>query len=188
MEGLLKNEKYIKIYCQESIFFQDSSIHTSSPSPTSSYFLNSAWWIRFLISVPAEGNKELCFWSDGLIWTLTKCCKPVIPFSCYPAFARPVIQTVSHSLLPADRSPLDRAAAWLHFTSHSPHQRLDWSDLLAHCCPGSAGREVRCAVIQNIIWCFDVFDDVLKGFLVFFFCSSTVVVGGLGFQNLKLTK
>lgn len=76
MEGLLKNQKRIKIYCHSVIFFQDPSNHFfffffPFHFP---FFFFSIWQIRFLVLVPAEGNKELCFWSDDLICTLMKSC------------------------------------------------------------------------------------------------------------------
>lgn len=40
-------------------------------SPFSHSLLN-IWWIMFLIPVPAEGNKELHCWSNGLFVTLMK--------------------------------------------------------------------------------------------------------------------
>lgn len=74
MEGLLKNLKYINICCQGYVFFQNSSNHIFFfffSTPFSRFLLN-IWWIMFLIPVPAEGNKDLHCWSNGLFVTLMK--------------------------------------------------------------------------------------------------------------------
>lgn len=115
------------------------SLHTHPPF-FSSYFLFSVWWIRFLISVPEEGNKELCCWSYSLICTLMKSCKPAIPFICYPAFARPqhpawITRTAPSWLTTSEHGYY--LAAFHQLASRSPHQRLNSSNLLAHVSQGN---------------------------------------------------
>lgn len=119
-----------------------------------SLFFSSIWQIRFLILVPAEGNKELCCWSNDLICTLMNYCSQF-----YHPLATGLLQ--ASPKLRADPSPLwTWCCCPAAGAGRAPHQRLDCSDLLAHvllretdkpCRKRNASRKARSVIIQNVI-------------------------------------
>lgn len=171
MEGLLKSLKCINICCQGYIFFQNSSIYLflffSFPF---SLFLFNIWWTMFPSPVPAEGNKELRCWSNGLFVTLMKYYSQLYhplatrcwqgPRSHPEALSWPITSLNKLLLLPSRgcTSPASCPGG------QAAHQSLGCAALSAHVSPGkvrktcrkrNAGRKDWSVLIQNIIPCFE---------------------------------
>lgn len=131
------------------------------------FSFSSIWQIRFLILVPAEGNKELCCRSNDLICPLMKYCRQLYHPLATRRLGGPDIQpgalswpiaSLNLALLPGCGST--SLASWPG--SRPPHQSLGCSDLLAHASlretykpcrkrKRNAGKKAQSVVIQNII-------------------------------------
>lgn len=140
-----------------------------------SLFLFNIWWTMFPSPVPAEGNKELRCWSNGLFVTLMKYYSQLYhplatrcwqgPRSHPEALSWPITSLNMLLLLPSRgcTSPASCPGG------QAAHQSLGCAALSAHVSPGkvrktcrkrNAGRKDRSVLIQNI--------DVLKVVCCFF--------------------
>lgn len=129
------------------------------------FFLFNIWWIMFPIPVPAEGNKELLCWSNGLFVTLmkyygqlyhalaTRCWRG--PKSHPEALSWPI--TPLNMLLLPSRGCTSPASCP---GGQAAHQSLGCAALSAHvstskmckpCKKRKVGKKDRAVFIQNII-------------------------------------
>lgn len=161
-------------------------------SPFSLFLLN-IWWIMFLISAPAEGNKELHCWSNGWFVTLmnyysqlhhplaTRCWRgprsPPEALSC-PITPLDMLLLPSHGCTSPGICPGGQAA----------HQSLVCAALSAHVSPSKmckpcrkrkVGKKNGSALIQNLTQCFE-------GSLLSFFSPSLIqLLEYQAFRNLE---